>query len=288
MTQVIYKIINLVNDKFYVGSTTNKKVRFREHRKKLRGNRHHCKHLQAAWNKYGEKKFSFVVVEEVPDGNSLADAEDKWLHEHYGKPYCYNSGATAIAPWRGKYGESHFNFGRTMRAEQKERISEKLKAFYAENYLNHPRVGKTHTEETKRRIREAKLANPARAWLNKSRSEEDKKKIGDAQRGKPKQEGRKLSEEGRAKVRANIEAGRSHKHWLGRKHTDEAKRKMRKQVRAYSPIGKLVEYDSLTSVLTALDLKMPSLNRALKSGKPISKGIRKGWRFEYVDTPVAT
>ena len=65
MTQVIYKIINRVNDKFYVGSTVNKKVRFREHRKQLRGNRHHCKHLQAAWNKYGEVKFDFVVVEEV-------------------------------------------------------------------------------------------------------------------------------------------------------------------------------------------------------------------------------
>ena len=98
MTPVIYKIINLVNDKFYVGSTTNKKIRFREHRKQLRGNRHHCKHLQAAWNKYGEDKFVFKVVEEVPNPKLLTAAEDLWLAEHFGKPYCYNSGSAAVAP----------------------------------------------------------------------------------------------------------------------------------------------------------------------------------------------
>ena len=278
MTQVIYKIINLVNDKFYIGSTTNKKVRFREHRKQLRGNRHHCKHLQASWNKYGEEKFDFRVVEEVPESQSLAEAEDKWLKEHFGKSYCYNSGAAAVAPWRGVYGAKHPNFGNIMSEDQREAISATLKAFYAEDITNHPRFGKRHTEETKERIRQKKLANPTRAWLGKERSEETKTKISAAQQGVPKAPGRKVSEEGRAKIRANIESGRSHKHWAGRKHTDEAKAKMSKTV-FVKPDGIL--FPSLTLVLKYYGIQMPTLNRALKSGKPLVKGKLAGYEFSY-------
>jgi group I intron endonuclease len=278
MTQVIYKIINLVNDKFYVGSTTNKKVRFREHRKQLRGNRHHCKHLQAAWNKYGEEKFDFRVVEEVPVEQELWVAEDRWLREHHGKPYCYNSGAAAVAPWRGVYGAAHPNFGVVATPKQKAQISKTLKEFYAADYFNHPRVGKAHTEETKEKIRQAKLANPQTPWLGRERSDETKAKIGAAQRGKPKTPGRKVSEEGRAKIQANIEAGRSHKHWTGRKHTEEARAKMSKAV-FVMPDGLM--FPSLTAVLERYQIKMPTLRRALASGKPITKGKLAGYSFKY-------
>ena len=73
---VIYKIRNVVNGKFYVGSTINQKDRFRNHRRLLRKNRHHCAHLQAAWNKYGEDCFKFEVIEhDIPVG-ALQAAED--------------------------------------------------------------------------------------------------------------------------------------------------------------------------------------------------------------------
>lgn len=287
MSQIIYKIVNLVNDKFYVGSTTNKKVRFRQHRKLLRGNRHHCKHLQAAWNKYGEEKFLFVVVEEVPTTRALQEIEEIYLMQHVGKPYCYNTGRSADAPWRNAPAEITPNFGRLLTEAQKEQISVTLKAFYAQDYHNHPRVGKTHSEATKQRIREAKLANPTRAWLGKTRSEETKKKVGDAQRGKPKASGRKVSPEGLEKIKIAATAGH-YSHWRGRKHTEEAKRKMRKCVRAWGPDGTMVEYGSLTATLEAFKLKMPTLNRALKSGSVLTKGPMQGWRFEYVDTPTAT
>lgn len=200
MTQVIYKIINLVNDKFYVGSTTNKKVRFRQHRKLLRGNRHHCKHLQAAWNKYGESKFDFVVVEEVAQHISLQEVEDRYLKEHVGKPYCYNLGYSSEAPWRNAPAHKTPNFGRAMKSEQKAQISATLKEFYAADYFNHPRVGKTHSEETKAKISASKKANPYSYWQGKERSEETKAKIREAQKGIAKP-GRKYTEAGLAKVR---------------------------------------------------------------------------------------
>lgn len=276
MSQVIYKIINLVNDKFYVGSTTNKKVRFREHRKQLRGNRHHCKHLQSAWNKYGELKFNFVVIEEVPLDHNLAAVEDAWLREHFGKPHCYNSGAAAVAPWRGVYGDKHFNFGTTMGDKQKLKISSALKNFYAEDITNHPRFGKAHSDETKAKISASKLASPSKHWLGKERDTETKQKIGDAQRG-VKKAPRTISEEGMAKIRVAAEAGH-YSHWEGRKHTEASKAKMSKTV-FVMPDGIL--FPSLTAVLQYYELKMPTLNRALKSGKPLSKGRLAGYTFSY-------
>lgn len=281
MSQVIYKIINLVNDKFYIGSTANKKVRFREHRKQLRGNRHHCKHLQASWNKYGEEKFDFRVVEVVPDEIPLWQAEDRWLKEYFGKPNCYNSGAAAVAPWRGVYGEKHPNFGKAVSSEQRDQISKTLKEFYAADPLNHPRTGKRHSEETKAKIRAAiagKIpAGEEHYRYGQSLSEEVRRKIGDTQRGISKAP-RRVSEEGMAKIRANIEAGRSHKHWLGRKHTDESRAKMSKPVLA---MPDNLTFPSLTAVLEHYQIKMPTLRRALASGKPIAKGKLTGHSFKY-------
>lgn len=203
MSNVIYKIINLVNDKFYVGSTTNKKVRFREHRKQLRGNRHHCKHLQAAWNLYGGSKFDFVVVEEVTDSKDLAAAEDVWLQAHVGQPHCYNSGYAAVAPWRGVPKEQHPAFGVPKSEGQREAISKTLKDFYAAAPGNHPRYGKQHTEETKAKISASKRANPTRYWEGKARSEETKAKISEAHKGVAKP-GRTYTPEGLKKAQETM------------------------------------------------------------------------------------
>lgn len=58
----VYEILNTVNGKRYIGQTSNLKARWREHRKTLRGKRHPNKHLQAAWNKYGEAAFKFLPI----------------------------------------------------------------------------------------------------------------------------------------------------------------------------------------------------------------------------------
>lgn len=201
--QFIYKIVNTVNGKFYVGSTTNTRERFRTHRNRLRGNRHHCGHLQAAWNKYGENSFIFHVVETIPDGQSLQDAEDVWLQEHVGKEHCYNHGLRSGAPWRGVKKEDHPNFGRPVSEEHRQAISSGLKEFYAKDITNHPRFGKKHSEETKERIRAKKLAEPARYWQGKERDEETRKKIGDTQRG-IKKPPRTYTEEGLQRARENM------------------------------------------------------------------------------------
>jgi group I intron endonuclease len=174
---VIYKIRNVVNQKFYVGSTGNKRERFRTHRNKLRSSKHHCAHLQAAWNKYGEDCFVFEVVEVVSSIDELQKAEDVWLSEWVGNENCYNHGLRSGAPWRGVAKELHPNFGRVMSEDQKGVLR---KARLAQP---DPRIGKKHTEETKQRISTAKMANPLKYWQGKTRSDETKIKISEAQKG---------------------------------------------------------------------------------------------------------
>jgi group I intron endonuclease len=278
---VIYRIRNVTNQKFYVGSTVNTQERFRTHRKKLRANKHHCAHLQSAWNKYGEDCFKFEIVE-VVIGQDLQAVEDEWLSRYVGKPECYNVGLRSGAPWRGVAKEKHPNFARPKTDAERDAISQSLREFYAADPNNHPRAGKKHSEETRAKIRAAvqgKIASGEDHYrYGQTLSEEVRRKIGDAQRGKPKAP-RKISEEGMAKIRAAAAAGR-YSHMKGKKLSQEVREKMSRPVFAM-PDGIL--FPSLTQVLLHYEIKMPTLRRALKSGKPISKGRLAGYSFSYGD-----
>ena len=64
----IYKIINVVNGKLYIGSTMHKfSKRKSEHLTALRKGYHFNSHLQSAWNKYGEENFIFEILERFSD-----------------------------------------------------------------------------------------------------------------------------------------------------------------------------------------------------------------------------
>lgn len=67
MKGVIYIIRNTINNKFYLGSTTNFKDRKRRHLQDLRREDHHNMHLQNAYKKYGEEAFEFQIKYESED-----------------------------------------------------------------------------------------------------------------------------------------------------------------------------------------------------------------------------
>jgi group I intron endonuclease len=77
--QGIYFISNNVNGKKYIGSSINLKQRERDHWRYLRAGRHKNKHLQYAWNKYGEDVFSFSVLEIVKNKKKLIPTEQRYL-----------------------------------------------------------------------------------------------------------------------------------------------------------------------------------------------------------------
>lgn len=74
----IYRIVNIKNGKFYLGSSKNIKKRWYQHKSHLRGNTHHSIHLQRAWNKYGEESFKFEIMYET---KNLQEEEQKLLDE---------------------------------------------------------------------------------------------------------------------------------------------------------------------------------------------------------------
>ena len=61
----IYKIINKVNGKMYIGQTINVSKRIKDHFKELENGTHHSVKLQRAYNKYGKDNFyyEYKIVE---------------------------------------------------------------------------------------------------------------------------------------------------------------------------------------------------------------------------------
>lgn len=75
----IYCIRNLVNGKIYIGSAEKLNRRKSIHLYLLKVNKHHCLHLQRAWNKYGKDNFVFEVIEYVSNKNDLLKREQVWI-----------------------------------------------------------------------------------------------------------------------------------------------------------------------------------------------------------------
>lgn len=268
MKNVIYKIRNILDNHYYIGSTVDSRKRFWEHRKHLRNGTHDCIHLQRAWNKYGEDCFKFEIVEQLNDRSELYPAEQKWLDNHFKQSYFYNVSPNADSPMRNATPE--------MRAH----LSEKSKAWFKNN--DHPRKGYKFTKEEIQRSSEyhkGLCAGEKHYRYGKTVSEETRKKIGDTQRGKPKGEGRKVSSEGMAKIRAASEAGH-YSHWKGKAHTEESKEKMSKKVIC---VNDNITFSSLTKTLEHYQIQMPTLRRALLSEKPIQRGRLTGYVFKYYE-----
>lgn len=248
---VIYRITNMANNKFYIGSAESFARREWQHKYDLKRGTHKNPRLQAAWNKYGADMFVFEILETVPEGEDQLVWEDKWLRGCVGKADCYNVNILATAP----------RLGLKLSEESKTQLSTNRKGKHAGE--DHYRYGQTVSDEVRQ-------------------------KIGDTQRGKPKKPGRKVSEAGMAKIRAAAEAG-NYSHWEGRNHTEEAKEKMRRPVIALLPDGTRREFKGIALAGEELGTPYQMLVRICKDKKPVARGKFAGWQFFYADeepTPV--
>lgn len=73
MIGFIYKIENIVNGKFYIGSTCKSiKRRYSEHLCQLNKNLHKNVYLQNSFNKYGKNHFRITLVEEIVNLENLS------------------------------------------------------------------------------------------------------------------------------------------------------------------------------------------------------------------------
>ncbi len=81
----IYELRSTTSGKRYVGSSVDVYGRLWTHRRELRRNGHYNTHLQAAWNKYGEDTFEYVLLLECDHDNLLQYEQfclDGWKPEY--------------------------------------------------------------------------------------------------------------------------------------------------------------------------------------------------------------
>lgn len=92
----VYSITNKLNNKKYIGKSDNIYVRWDEHRKDLNKCVHHNKHLQRAWNKYGEENFIFEIVEKCKNDDIAYQRERYWVryYDSFKNGYNMNEGGT--------------------------------------------------------------------------------------------------------------------------------------------------------------------------------------------------
>ena len=91
MKSGIYKIINKINGKYYIGSSKDISNRIKQHFHNLRHDKHINPYLQRSYNKYGDDAFYHEVVEYVND-HMLFEAEERHISTS-DKELLYNIGA---------------------------------------------------------------------------------------------------------------------------------------------------------------------------------------------------
>jgi len=205
----IYCIINLVSGKRYVGQARNLKTRWYTHIRRLEGKVHHNRHLQQSWSKYGLQNFIFEVLQFCDVGQLMAN-EQFWIN--YFESWKRDKG----------YNIERFVVEKKVVAEEtkrKMRIAKQGMYSGADNPnfgngdkirgAKNPNFGKHRSEETKKKISEArkgKNCGEENPFYGKCHTEETKKKIGD-------------------KMKKRLENKEKHP-LFGKHHTEESKEKM--------------------------------------------------------------
>lgn len=129
-TSGIYLIKSLLDERVYIGSATNLHARLCTHKHLLKLNKHHCKHLQNFYNKYGEENLSIIVIE-LCTRDKLLEREQHWLDFYKDKFNTLITAGSGLGMSRGPLTE-----------EQKIKISKSSK-------------GHKKSEETRRRMSES-------------------------------------------------------------------------------------------------------------------------------------
>lgn len=196
----IYMIKNIINNKIYIGSTKNFRIRRHTHFRELKNNIHCNNYLQKAWNKYGSDNFEFNIIEEVINNNKLIEREQYYIDK-------LNPDYNILKIAGNTLGMKHSD-------ETKDKISKALKnpsiqtrikmsiihkgkKLSDEHKLKISKSGKGRivSDETRDKLSEINkgkipsdkcLLNAALVNKGRKHSEEARLKISDANKGKPK------------------------------------------------------------------------------------------------------
>lgn len=212
----IYQIRNLVNGKIYIGSASNFKKRWYKHKVSFISKVHHNKHLQHAWNKYGEECFKFEILARCPPEYLIK--MEQWFLDNLKPEYniCKVAGNTlgVIISDETRKKISIANTGRKQSEETKQKRAASLKGRKPSEYclfkLRQANKGKTlspeHIEILKKKMTGRIVSQETRLKLKnnqtgKKYSEQSKQKMSMAQKGNQNCLNRQLSLATKNKIR---------------------------------------------------------------------------------------
>jgi group I intron endonuclease len=155
MNTGVYRILNLLNGKLYIGSSKNIKERWQQHVSRLNKGTHPSKKLLNAWRKYGSDAFQFEMVE-LCDVLVLLKREQHWLDSTRAFKVGYNSRPKA---------ESCLGYKRG--TPSSEHIRKNAEAHTGSNNAN---WGKPRSKETKRKIAAAQKGKPRKSHSEETRA----------------------------------------------------------------------------------------------------------------------
>jgi group I intron endonuclease len=186
----IYKISNLENKKFYIGSTVNYKRRKKQHLWYFSIGKNSPR-LQRSFNKYGESSFIFEIIETVDNINDLLKREQFYLDNlkpwdpEIGYNICKNAGS-----WLGNSHSEETKkilkdkaTGYNHTKESKIKMSNSSPRISGEN---HHMYGKKHTDESKEKIKKSnsKLSGESHPMYQKKWDTSHLEKFSEKSRGK--------------------------------------------------------------------------------------------------------
>lgn len=218
----VYRIVNMTNEKFYVGRTKDIIKRIKTHYYQLKNNKHHSMHLQNSWNKYGEANFRLEIIIFSDDPSYLMEIEQSLIDKYYDKKVLYNvsklskDGGDIISyhpkledikkkhskNGKKRYeemsdeekmklsenmkGENNPMYGKTHDENVRKKISKILKDKYENGEITPHFTGRKHSEETKKVLSEyaKQRVGDKNPFYNKSHSDESKRKLSEANKGK--------------------------------------------------------------------------------------------------------
>ncbi len=198
MTSGIYEIRNMINQNVYYGSTKNVRIRWANHRKLLKKKKHHSRHFQRAWNKYGVHSFEWKIIEECePVKKILIAREQYWLDTirfkdesgilgEINQKLSYN--VCPIAKSTLGFHHSKESKEKMSRAKKGKPLTEEHKRNITKNHLRlfsekHPMWGKHPSVETIEKMKENN-SGEGNPMYGKRHTDEAKLKMSELKKGK--------------------------------------------------------------------------------------------------------
>lgn len=196
----VYAIKNKTNGKIYVGSAARSfRSRWATHVSRLKAGTHHSKHLQAAFNLYGEASFELTILA-FCDPADCVTQEQRYIEEHSSVLRGYNISPTAGSPLGIKQTKETIakrvakmkGQVRSAEVREKMKISQSRRGKEVFDKISAARRGCVISQEQR-----DKISATLRGRKMPPRTTEYREKVS------ARQSGRKLSEETRARISAS-------------------------------------------------------------------------------------